>query len=219
MPYLDKDKQREFQRVWANKKSKERRSIENRGDGSLNLSRSIVTWAELHKNTFQDITTWEACTAKAKTYINAKRTSRFAIAALAARACDIKLGGRRKKDEDVKDTLVKFSKSIGIHHKTLGDWIRIKKLIVDKLPESVKYVDYTAAKYACDGLKKSKATPEDLYNTFATQDEGERSAFWGNKAMAAVAHHVQKHGKHKLRKLGILNEVQANAKIIYDGLK
>lgn len=220
MSYSDPDKQREYQRKWINKKNKERRTIENRSDGSVNLGRGgFVTWEELHKDNFDNLGTWNECVKSAKGYIHGRRLNRLLIAAIAMRACIIKQGGARKKDISPGETLTAFAKEINVHRKTLSDWVRIRRNIINNLPESLKQIDYTAAKQASDELRKSPdKSPQELYEKYATTDTGERSAMWITHMLRSAATHINNYGNRKFNKEN-LKEALISAKTIYFGLK
>ena len=191
MPYVDVDKRREYGRNWANKKNRIIRSLENRTDGTISLKRGVITWAELNKEDYSKISTWKECVEKSKGYILGRRINRMAIAAIAIRACDIKLGGRRKKEEEVKKTIVAFANEAGIHRKTLSDWIRIRRNIINHLPENIKVIEYSAAKYASDALyKHPDSNPEELYRKFAGQEPQQRTVTWCIRGLETLANHL-----------------------------
>lgn len=181
MPYADKDRQREFQRLWAkNKKHKYgfdrrtgRRVYENI-DGTMNLTKKIITWAELTKEDLSKISTWDECVKKAKQYVSGRRINRIAIAALAMRSCEIKQGGDRRtmdyKNDNSKKTVVSFANRIGIHHKTLFGWIEVKRKIVDSLLEQQKTIDYSAARNAVIEMKKHGISAQEAYKRCSNLD-------------------------------------------------
>lgn len=151
MSYALPEKQREYQRLWARKKKlrqNEEVKIENK-DGSTFLGRNVVTWDELHSEmrAAAKLKSWGECVKKSKDYIRGTRVDRFAVAALAVRACDIKAGGdRRSKKWEKKDwkCLHDFSKDIGVAYKTLQGWTRAYKIATTL--KSNKPIDYTTAR-------------------------------------------------------------------------
>lgn len=219
MAFADPEKQREYQRNWINKKNKERRSVENRSDGTINLSKGFVTWEELNKDNFDNLNTWNECVKSAKGYIHGRRLNRLSIAAIAMRACTIKQGGSRKKGVVPTQTLVAFAKEINVHKKTLSDWVRIRRNIVNNLPDSIKQIDYTAAKQASDEFNKSPdKSAKELYEKYATTDKGKRSAMWITHMLHSAATHINNFGKEKFDKEN-LKIARISAKTIYFGLK
>lgn len=217
MAYADPDKQREYQRKWMNNRNRVRRSMENRSDGSLNLSGGYITWTELNKLNFDEIKTYQQCVLKSKEYVIGRKVNRMAIAALAIRACVIKRGGKHTEEER-KKTITAFAKDISVHPKTLSDWIRVKVSIVDKLPKSIQTIDYTAAKLASDKFLGGKSSAEDLYHKYSDVDPGVRSALWITHMLKSAANHINNYGNTKFpsEELGI---AVIAAKTIYLGLK
>lgn len=179
MPYVDKDRQKEFQRLWArNRKDKRYRNLSLRkdvitnSDGTLNISRRVVTWGELNKLDLKKIHTWKECTLKAKSIIIGRKTNKIHVAALAIRACEIKHGGDRRTEdskEKIKTSLKAFSKDIGINHSTLWNWVKIKTMIIDKL-EPMKTIDFSAARNALDHVSKHGGSVKAAYSKFINED-------------------------------------------------
>lgn len=77
---------------------------------------------------------WEQAVQEARTIFKYMSTGRMEIATKAIYACDINHGGGDHWNgfEDVY-TLTKFAEDIGIHYKTLHQWVRIKRNIYDKV--------------------------------------------------------------------------------------
>lgn len=78
---------------------------------------------------------WEMAIRKAKSYSVNLAKARFVIAQIALEVCDYSHGGR--KVESIY-SIRKFAEEIEIEAKTLYQWIRVKRLVVDKLPKGVK---------------------------------------------------------------------------------
>lgn len=185
MPYIDTEKNREYQRLWAkNKKDKRMRSKGRDShykleDGSFNLNRRVVTWAELNQDSVDKIQTWEECVKKASGFVFGRRINRLQIAALAIRACVIKQGGNRKgdwiNDVDTKKNLTNFATKIKVNRKTLSNWVYIKVKIIDQLDHKREEVNWTAAAEAWKNIKKF-SSPSAAYKKFDTQDPFERRA-------------------------------------------
>ena len=90
------------------------------------------------------------------------------IATMALEACEINYGGgdHWKKHKDVF-TLKKFAEEIGMTYKTLHRWVKVKRDIVDKLPEGYydEDTDFAAATSAANEIKRD-ATEEDIKAAF-----------------------------------------------------
>ncbi len=83
---------------------------------------------------------WEMKIREARGLYLKLEHNRFKIAGLALSACDMRHGG----DRDRRFTVKRFSQAIGIFHKTLYEWIKVKTLVVDKLTvrEDLKSIPY-----------------------------------------------------------------------------
>lgn len=132
MSYSSIEKQREYQRVWARNKNK---------DGTRNIRTGLITSTDLKKlDQFEEVNTWNGCVRSAKLYVEEKKLNRLIIATLAIQSCKIRHGGDFRteafKSGSYGKTLHTFAIEIGIHPKTLSEWIRIKRFIVDHLNAS-----------------------------------------------------------------------------------
>ncbi len=72
---------------------------------------------------------WELKVREARGLYLKLDQNRFKIAKLALEACDMRHGG----DRDRRFTVKKFAMALGLYHKTLYEWIAIKRQVVDKL--------------------------------------------------------------------------------------
>lgn len=183
MAYADKDRQREYQRLWARNLKDKRvrantggsRQIYLHGDGqSFNLKRRSITWEELTREKIEKIDSWDECIKKAKTFVLGRRADQLTIAALAIRACDIKRGGDRRsvdyKNEIEKKNISAFAKKIGVHHKTLQNWVFIKTKVIDELPENARIINWTAATKAYNNYARDGIKPAEAYKRYSDED-------------------------------------------------
>lgn len=76
---------------------------------------------------------WELAVREARAFINRYDKVRWKIVNIALRVCDTSHGGR--KGENVF-SVTKFANAIDLNPKTLLQWIRVKQLVVDKLPKT-----------------------------------------------------------------------------------
>ena len=183
MSYKDKDKQREYQRLWAQTKKKgenfqsqgRRDVFIRREDGSFNLKRASVTWEELSQVQIEKLDSFDKCVKEGKKLVFGRRINRIAIASIAMRAVKIRVGGDRRSSEyqkslDSKRTVASFSKELGISNRTLDTWIKIKTVIIDKLPKEIEEINWTAADKALDVWRKEGGDPQTIYQKFANED-------------------------------------------------
>lgn len=94
---------------------------------------------------------WETAIRKARQYTSGYRNARWIIAELAFEVCDTAHGGR--KTESIY-SVKRFADEIEIDVKTLYQWMRVKRLLLDKLPKMIrnnpnKY-NYTDFENVCD---------------------------------------------------------------------
>lgn len=86
---------------------------------------------------------WDKCVADAKAALKMYDDVRISIASFAIKACDISQGGRSTYGQY---TLKKFAKQIGIAYGTLHEWVRVKRLVIDKLPPESRKEPFTVYK-------------------------------------------------------------------------
>ena len=77
---------------------------------------------------------WEDLVKEARQFVANYDKTRWKIADLAIRACDIHHG---KKDESIY-TIARFAIDIGMSKGTLSDWVRVRRLVLDKLPKEIQ---------------------------------------------------------------------------------
>jgi len=99
---------------------------------------------------------WELAIRKARAFINNYDKVRWKIVDIALSVCEIKHGGRV---HETTFTLSRFAAYIELNRKTLMEWVRVKKLVVDKLPD-VELKDKT--RYSFEDLTSTlrKVNPE-----------------------------------------------------------
>lgn len=68
-------------------------------------------------------------------YVNNYDKVRWKIVDIAINVCDISHGGRKS---DSLWTLSRFADEIEINRKTLSEWVRCKKLVLEKLPKGIQ---------------------------------------------------------------------------------
>jgi len=194
MPYALKEKQREFQRKWAaKKKGKERNLIERLGVPAK-LSSAIVTWEQLQdgRHKVKEARDWTGCVKIAQGFIMSRKVNRLAVAELAIKASVIQHGGNMRSLDEDRPTLKKFAYECGIHHKTMIDWCRIKRQVVDLLPPDEKFIDWQAARLAMED--KSKTCKVKLYRRYSAADTGERNASLVMRYVRGLRTYLDTHG-------------------------
>lgn len=107
---------------------------------------------------------WSENIRKARQYVSSYDKVRFVIAGLALEVCDYSHGGR--KGESIF-SVRKFAEEIDVDRKTLYEWIRCKRYVVDKLP---KQVQNNIKKYKYEDLSQvlqtvgSEASKKEVYS-------------------------------------------------------
>jgi len=181
MPYADKDRQREFQRKWAS------------------LNKHTITYKELIDcSHVRKIKAWNTCVERAKETILTRRTNRLMVAELALRACFIRRGGRLT-DTQRRLTLKAFADDIGVHHKTLGEWIAVKTIIIDKLPQTATHFDWTAAQNAIRYGGRYHKDINMMYQRFTTTQGARQMRMISYVGyLRTFAHYIRDHGKRDI---------------------
>lgn len=87
---------------------------------------------------------WEKAIEEARALAGSMKAARLKIAELALSVCEVKCGGNWREFARIY-TIKNFANDIGVHPKTLHQWIRIKKNIHDQLPEGVWVEDWALA--------------------------------------------------------------------------
>lgn len=104
---------------------------------------------------------WENAVRKARQYTTDYSRARWIIAGLALEVCDYSHGGR--KGETIY-SVRKFADEIELARKTLYQWIRIKRLVYDKLPKTVRAkahtYDYSDFDATCDQVTEDSHPAE-----------------------------------------------------------
>jgi len=104
--------------------------------------------------------TWEDCVSAAKVCVVRLTQYRMLIASLALKACEVRHGGGGHWNgfADYK-TITAFAKEIGIHRKTLSEWISHKRNVVDKLqPGEVDPTNWKLLRRVNTELRRSAGT-------------------------------------------------------------
>jgi len=169
MPYKDLESQRKFQREWASKKKQKKLTLENK-DGTIKLNASLASTDDLSEiDDINKIKTYRECVRIGRGLVKNKRSDHLKLAAIAIKACEIKLGGSRADGwkERMGRTLKDYAKTVNIHHKTLGDWVVIKKEILDKLTDEEKSQPFNLGIATHLGRRHTRSIPlVDMYRRF-----------------------------------------------------
>lgn len=123
-----------------------RPSVEHVDKAVSALSDNLVRQADKltdKTNTDNSELKWQQCVERAKHIKNMVKNNRLILANIAIEACDIVWGGGGHWNNFSKQRTVNdFASLIGLNTKTLYEWIRVKKFVVDKLPTG----DYSATR-------------------------------------------------------------------------
>lgn len=151
MPYLNKEKQREFQRNWARIKGKKRIPVKSSFQPDFSYAQFIDG---LTKNvTGNEVQQWEALVNIAKNLKQGVSLNRMAIAELANRACTVIRGGdmrsaNRRSAADMM-TINHFAAAVRLNSNTLGRWMICKnRFFIHLTPQEQRNFKLTAAERA-----------------------------------------------------------------------
>lgn len=108
---------------------------------------------------------------EARQYVRKLERTRFIIAEIAMRVCDYSHGGRKP---DHVFSLSRFANEIDLDRKTLYEWCRMKRLVVDKLPKTIKekihVVKYADLRETLDDVTP-KEDPKVVYEIFKKKQD------------------------------------------------
>jgi len=80
---------------------------------------------------------WAEKVVEAKNLLGIKEARQMEIAIIALDICEITWGGGRSRHDELF-TLKRFAHEININPKTLSNWIAVKKLVYDKIPQKIR---------------------------------------------------------------------------------
>lgn len=115
---------------------------------------------------------WVEAIVEAKHIVGRMNLDRLAVADICLKVCEIQVGGNWRAFSRVY-TVHKFAAEIGVHPKTLHQWLRIKRNIHDKLPTG-EWVDNWVFALRADREVGAAAAPEDVLKKY--RKEKKRSA-------------------------------------------
>lgn len=124
---------------------------------------------------------WTETVEKAKAFVLQISKCRLQIAELALEVCDVRWGGGAHwANHEGTYTLKRFAEEIGVNPKTLSNWVRVKRNVMDKLIEAGEEVDpmedWSAMTRVADRTKHD-ADPEAVKTSFASWDKKRVKAF------------------------------------------
>lgn len=132
---------------------------------------------------------WGKAVEEAKRIVGQMQTSRIRIAELALSVCEIQYGGNWRAFARIY-TVQNFAKDIGVHPKTLHQWIRIKKNIHDQLPEG-EWVDDWGLAVRVDhkvGSKPAKLKVVETYRKEKNRNKSERRFRTVSRSISSFVH-------------------------------
>lgn len=148
---------------------------------------------------------WNSYVVEAKKVVSKMGADRLRIATLAIEACDIRHGGggHWNNNEGVY-TMKRFASEVGINYKTLANWVRVKRNVIDKLPEGAfKEDDWAAANRASDNVpaKASREDVEKSYKKWKNERDEVRYHTHANRKIKTILYFF-KHSSH-IEKLNV----------------
>jgi hypothetical protein len=138
---------------------------------------------------------WELAIRQARQFVANYAKTRWKIVAIAESVCDISVGGRGK---ETVYTVRRFAEAIEIHEHTLYEWIRTKRLVLDKLParytnhpEKLSYGDL----HEVCGKVDQKTTPKEVlshYMTVTKEKPENRKFIKYNRVLNSILYNAQR---------------------------
>lgn len=138
---------------------------------------------------------WEAAIRKARGYVSSFDKTRFIIAGLALEVCDLHHGGR--KGSSVY-SISRFAEEIEIDRKTLYEWMRVKRLVVDKLAkgqqdkiQKIAYQDLNEVSRVVVDDTAPKEVRRRLYEQLQIDPGAKKFSKYG-KHLNSILHNLQR---------------------------
>lgn len=139
---------------------------------------------------------WEIAIRTARQFVTNYDKTRWKICEIALGVCNITYGGRRSPMEF---TLKRFANEIEINYQTLHDWIRIKRLVYDKLPikvrDKISGYKYTDLADVCEEVDE-KSTPKQVYTklkeVLSELPENKKFMMYYDKGLGAILYNAQR---------------------------
>lgn len=171
---------------------------------------------------------WSAAVGEAKGLVYVINKARFDIASLALKVCIIRKGGDQKTDKyKTGRSLKDFAKQIGVCHKTLCEWVRIKRNVIDKLPEGLYMPDkYAAAQRTACHITK-QASPREVEKHYRREVNNDSPQFYFDQLVkrARLQSYYLENPENKLSKLSkqsvqeMLDYTKASLKVLKSHLE
>lgn len=127
---------------------------------------------------------WVKAVVEAKSVVGRMNTDRLKIAELCLKVCEIQVGGNWRAFSRIY-TVHKFAQEIGVHPKTLHQWIRVKRNVHDKLPPG-EWVDNWVFALRADREVGAAADPKDVLKKYRKEKKRSQPAIKFYSAHKAI---------------------------------
>jgi hypothetical protein len=118
--------------------------------------------------------TYEQYVEMGKKIIGDMKCYQAQVAYYATKVCEIKHGGRVRS---TTYTLTKYAADIGVHKKTLSEWVSVYRNVISKLDKEVSKItpkDWTVANRVQNLLNEEKKTIQHIMGTSGKKERGTR---------------------------------------------
>lgn len=181
----------------AQKEPKEKKSLDNDSATLKDVPRGTSSKLSLSpkKRTFED--EWADAVKEAIIVKLNFGKARMEIAAKALYVCEIVRGGQAHLDpNDTIYNVKKFAEDIGVHHKTLSQWIRIKRNVYDKVGDAWDPLDFARA-VRTDSIVGTDADPKKVLKVYLNNRKVKESGariIRISKSVLFLSQKISKHG-------------------------
>lgn len=128
---------------------------------------------------------WELAIREARALVPSYSKNRFKIVEVAKQVCDLNHGGRKTTGVY---TIAQFARAIEVNPKTLYEWMRVKRLVVDKLPKT--YLTKNKTSYDDLAETANKVTPDSSKKAVLEAMKAQRDVPVGDKKFLKYRDHI-----------------------------
>lgn len=112
---------------------------------------------------------WARCVKSARILVMGRNMIRKTICELCLEACDIQRGGGGHwSNFDTQHHIGKFAEEIGMHPKTLGNWMLVYRFVFEKLPEKERDdFNWSVGEKVRKQIKNIKSNSKQIEQTYS----------------------------------------------------
>jgi transposase-like protein len=120
----------------------------------------------------QSNTTYDQYVKMGRDLVNQINSHQAQLAYYATKVCEIKHGG---KTRSTVYTIKKYAEDVGVHHKTLSEWVSVYRNVISKIdldPEKVTKKDWSVARRVQNLFNEEKRTVQSIMGMSGKKERG-----------------------------------------------